>query len=110
MLWLFFAFWFVMTPFVFWYAFKLKRVVMEDGFLRVKGYLREIDIPLADVESVREAGWSRPRHVTLRLRLPSEFGDRIWFIPKREIETAAGGKSPLEELQDRINQPNKKVS
>lgn len=105
MLWLFIAFWSVMTPFVFWFGFKLKRVVMDDRFLRVKGYLNEIEIPLSDVESVSEAGWPRMRHVTLRLRTPSRFGNRIWFMPKRKIETAAGRRTPLEELQKRIDQP-----
>lgn len=110
MLLLFFGFWFVMTPFVFWYASKLKRVVLlDESILRVKGYLKEIDIPLPNVESVTESGWSRMRHVTLRLKVRSEFGDRIWFIPKRKLETL-GRKSTLEELRERIRSMQSAVS
>jgi len=107
MLWLFFGFWFVMTPFVFLYGFKIKRVIIDDRVLRIKGYLNEIEIPLANVESVSEGGWARMRHVTLRLREPTSFGDRIWFMPKRRIETTSGKRTPLEELRKRIYQSNK---
>jgi len=110
MLWLFFFFWCVMTPFVFWYALKLKRVVINEEFLRVKSYLKEIEIPLANVESIKTSTWPNMRHVTLRLKSPSEFGDKIIFIPKKKIGTAAGEKSTLEELRERITQRDKTIS
>jgi len=103
MLVLFLSFWVVVTPFVFWYAIKIKRVVCSENFLRVKGYLREIDIRLADVESVTEGGVARMKHLTLRLKVPSEFGERIWFIPKKKSGIFRSGKSTLEEMQELIN-------
>ena len=108
MLWLFFGSWSVITPLVFWYGFNIKRVLIEDKFLRFKSYLKEIEIPLDGVESVREYGWPM-RHVTLRLKTPSEFGDKVWFMPKRKIEIAGGRKTPLAELLERVHQANERA-
>src|SRR6185295_679611 len=61
------GFWLVMSPFIFWFGFRLKRVILlDDKLLRVKGYLKEIDIPLSNVEEVTESRWPRMRHVKLR--------------------------------------------
>jgi len=99
--WLFLGLWLVVIPFLFWYAYKLKRVILRDGVLVVKGYLNEIEIPLADIASIEKTRWPNMRYAVLRLRAPSEFGERIRFIPKGWLESV-GGRPVLEELQEQV--------
>jgi hypothetical protein len=100
--WLFLAFWVVMTPFVFRYSFKLKRVTMDERSLYVKGYLKEARIPFSNVESITPSRWPNLRHVTLRLKTASEFGTKIMFIPRKRIATPRGEVLTVEELMRRI--------
>jgi hypothetical protein len=102
MLWLMIAAWSLMAPFVFWYAVKLKTVVMDDAVLHIKGYFKTVDIPLADVASVKGRGLML-MHAKLRLKTPSDFGDVIFFMPRGRIPTATGKKLTLVELEARIN-------
>ena len=57
------------------------KVVHIDGEnLYVSNYRREITIPLADIDGVSDFILSNPRTVTIKLKKPSEFGDKIVFI------------------------------
>ena len=80
------GFWLIMTPIVFWFAFKIKRVVLEEGVLTVKGFVKEVQIPANDIEDVRESGFGRMKFLTMSLRSPSEFGHKVSFLPNRGIE------------------------
>src|SRR5437762_1516805 len=95
------VFWALMAPFIFWTAVKLKTVVMDDDVLHVKGYFTEIDIPFADIVSIKRRLLVLP-HVTLQLRAATGFGDKILFIAKGRIVTSAGRRSTFEELGARI--------
>jgi hypothetical protein len=69
-----------------WYALtrRWKSVHLAGDDLYVSNYLKKIRIPLAEVKEVEASsvwGW-HPRTVTLTLNSPSEFGDRIVFVPR----------------------------
>jgi hypothetical protein len=103
-IWILLGAWCVMAPLIFWYAFKLKTVVLDGSVLRIKSYITRIDVPIANVANLK---WRNPLmmpHVTLRLKGDSEFGDKIVFIPRRRIATDAGYRSTLEVLQELINE------
>ena len=102
MWWVFLAAWCVIMPWVFWYAFRLKGVRMGEKALFVRSYRKEIQIPFSEVDGLKESTWPNIRHVTLRLKSPSEFGEKIVFIPKKTVETVAGKRSTIEELRGRI--------
>jgi hypothetical protein len=99
MWWVFLAAYCVMAVWVFWYAYRLKIVRMGEGSLSVRGYLKETQIPFSEVDGLKESAWPNIRHVTLKLRTPSEFGGKIVFIPKKRVETAAGKRATVEELR-----------
>jgi len=66
--------------------FRLKVVNIDGDYLRISNYLKKTTIPLSEVEKVEKSGgysWWRwpPVRVVIFLRGPSEFGDRIMFIP-----------------------------
>ncbi len=67
-----------------WSFAPLKYVAMDDTCLYVSNYRRELRIPLSQVVEVRERRGSRNavRDVTIRLASPTEFGDKIRFIPR----------------------------
>ena len=76
----------------------LKRVDVDTRYLYVSNYLREIKIPLSDVEYV-----SNPQRAALYqsikilLRLPSEFGDVLVFTAPMLM-----GHEIVEELRNRL--------
>src|SRR5262249_30888695 len=59
-----------------------KRVRMDERTLRVSNYLREVEVPLDEVERVHENPWLKSHPVTIRLRRPTVFGDRVVFMPR----------------------------
>ena len=61
---------------------KYKKVALDDEFLYVSNYLKEIKIPLSHVGDVTEFKWIRNRPITIHLRTESEFGRKITFTPK----------------------------
>lgn len=62
-------------------AGSLKRVLIAGDKLLVSNYLREIEVPLSQVEYVDGPDWSSLQRITLALREPSEFGEEIVFTP-----------------------------
>src|SRR5947209_7885557 len=61
-------------------AAPLKRIDIDDEHLYVSNFLKEIVIPLRDVESVTEIRWINIHPVTLHLRRESEFESTITFM------------------------------
>ncbi len=61
---------------------KFMAVAVDERFLFVSNFLKEISIPLSNVSDVTEIVWIRGNPVTIHLRTPSEFGRKITFIPK----------------------------
>ena len=67
--------------FAFWMLGGLKSVYLKDDCLLVSNYLKEIEIPLSNVENVSKPENSSHQRIMLYLREPSEFGGRIVFMP-----------------------------
>ena len=65
-------------------TFRWKSVHLQGDVLSVSTFLRRGEIPLANVESVSASSWWgwQPRTVTVTLKSPSEFGERIVFVPR----------------------------
>ena len=55
---------------------------VADGFLYVSNYMKEITVPLTEIYDVTENIWINIHPVTIHLKSPSEFGDKIRFMPK----------------------------
>jgi hypothetical protein len=71
-----------------WYlaTYNLKRVYLEGENLYVANYLKWVRIPLTEVDGIGTSWWNGERgkqpRITLTLKAPSEFGDRIVFSPR----------------------------
>ena len=59
-----------------------KDVSVDDEFLYVSNYRKEIKIPVSNIENVTEIKWIRTRPITIHLKNDSEFGRKIVFMPK----------------------------
>lgn len=66
------------TVFFCWWGVKLKRVSVDDRNLYVSNLVKEILIPLSEVDAVEDyqGGWP----VIIRLKAESEFGRTIFFL------------------------------
>lgn len=60
----------------------LKRVRIDQEFLYVSNYRREIALPLSSIDAVTENRWINLHPVTIHLRVPTAFGQKITFMPK----------------------------
>lgn len=69
-------------PAMFLTVMRYKKVLIDDAFLYVSNYRREIAIPVSEIENVTETKWIRTRPVTIHLKNDSEFGRKIVFTPK----------------------------
>jgi hypothetical protein len=67
-----------------WYviARPLMVIQVDDRFLRVSNYRREIQVPLSDVVRITENRLVNIRPVSIHLDRPTVFGTRIKFMPK----------------------------
>jgi ABC-type phosphate/phosphonate transport system permease subunit len=73
--------WIVCSAFLYWSCVRLKKVSIDDQFLYVSNYLKEIAIPFSLIGDVTENTWLNTP-VTIHFKLPTEFGDEIVFMPK----------------------------
>ena len=57
---------------------------LKGDALSVSNYLKRIEIPLANLESVEASSWWgwQPRTITVRLKSATEFGKSIVFVPR----------------------------
>ena len=69
-----------MAMWVVWSLVPLKRVALSETSLHVSNYLREIVVPLSDVNSVTEIE-GRAYRVVIEFKRRTRFGRRIRFSP-----------------------------
>jgi hypothetical protein len=68
--------------FPWWCCMRLKRVEIDERWLYVSNYFKEIRVPLEHIEDVSENRWVNIRPITVEFRRETEFGSRIIFMPK----------------------------
>ncbi|HMS39915.1 MAG TPA: hypothetical protein PKE69_06805 [Pyrinomonadaceae bacterium] len=61
---------------------RYKKVSVDERFLYVSNYRKEIKIPVSSIADVTETKWVRTRPITIHLKNDSEFGRKIIFTPK----------------------------
>lgn len=64
-----------------WQGVKTCRVEADDENFYISNFGKETVVPRSDLFEATELRWVKPYWVTLKLRRPSDFGDRILFIP-----------------------------
>jgi hypothetical protein len=78
---LFFGVGFASIVILYFTVMKYMKVAIDDRFLYVSNYLKEVSIPLSNIQDVTEIIWLRGHPVTIHLKTPSEFGSKITFMP-----------------------------
>lgn len=92
--------WVAGTAFIYWSCIRLKKVSADDNFLYVSNYLKEIYIPLSEIYDVTENVWLNIHPVTIHLKSPSEFGDKIVFMPQIRFFAFFSSHPVVDELKE----------
>lgn len=82
-----------------WMCVPLKRVSMDGKNLYISNYFREITVPLAAIGEVTENRWINIHPVTIHFRRPTEFGQRITFMPTARLFANWSSHPVVEELR-----------
>lgn len=81
MRWIFLGVWLIVSAYLVWFAWRLRRVSLQDGMLIVSNYFREVSVPVADISKVKQSYMSNPPTINIHLDHPTELGQRILFVP-----------------------------
>jgi len=73
------------TGLIYWACMRVKRVFLDENEFVISNYRRTIRVPLRDVERVSSSALLNPELIWLHLRRPTEFGNRIVFMPKQRF-------------------------
>jgi hypothetical protein len=60
-----------------------KKVVLKGDFLYISNYLKSIEVPVSDIDTIEASdfwGW-QPQTVTIKLKSRTIFGNKIVFVP-----------------------------
>lgn len=102
-LWFFIIFWPAMAAWILRSAMRLKWVSVDEAFVYVSCLKKEIRIPLSNIDKIESSEWARPKEITLWLKSPSEFGQKIVFVPRqRFFEGVRSGHPIVDELRARV--------
>ncbi|HVF48571.1 MAG TPA: hypothetical protein VNA19_00710 [Pyrinomonadaceae bacterium] len=71
----------ILSIYIYRHIIRLKAVSVDDDFLYVSDYLREISVPLSEIGDVTQGSWPNNQLIKIRLNSPSEFGTEIAFMP-----------------------------
>jgi len=80
-------------------ALPLKHVDVGDASFFVSDRARQIEIPFRDVATVTGSRFVNPPRVTLHLRKPCEFGDRVVFLPPLRLVSGWKARPLVKELE-----------
>ncbi len=62
---------------------RAKRVWIDANNLYVSDYRREMQIPLANIKTIKVTTWIRPLRISVWFAKPTIFGEKIAFFPSR---------------------------
>ncbi len=99
MKWIFLGAWCLGTGFLLWGCVGLKRVRIDAKNLYISNYLRELIVPFSNIAKVTENQRVNIHPVTIHFRTPTEFGNRIKFMPTTRIFAQSTSHSIVAELQ-----------
>ncbi len=70
----------LLIAFIYWFCIRAKKVSVSGETLFVSNYIKEIQIPLSNVEKVTTV-YIKGHPTTIHLKSASEFGSKILFFP-----------------------------
>jgi len=87
--------------FIFFF-FGIKKVSIDNDFLFVSNFKKEIKIPLSHISLTKENVWILPRKITVGLSEPSAFGEKITFLGYHQPFLFFKTHPALEEIRRRV--------
>ena len=84
---------------------SLKRIRIDEKNLYISNYIHEIIVPLTAIEDVLESYWSIINPVTIYFSAPTQFGERVTFMPKVRLFSLFCSHPVVAELRQYIVQP-----
>ncbi len=105
MKWMFLFAWLTGSSFIIWFSLRLKHVTLTDKLLIVKGYFKEIEVPISSVNYVSESMFVNPKTIKLSIYPESEFGSTIVFMPKVKLYNPFKQHPITKQLMQLSNQP-----
>ena len=90
---------FAFFAFVYWICVPLKKVEMDDKFLYVSNFRKEIIVPLSEIHDVTEIVWINIHPVKIHFKSTTEFGDKIVFMPKFRMFSFFSSHPVVEKLK-----------
>ena len=91
--------WVLVSGYFIWFGRRLKVVSIDENFVYVSQFRQEIQIPLANIEGVKQNWWANPKLITLTLNQPSEFGTSIVFVPTSMMFAAWRSHPIVDEIE-----------
>jgi hypothetical protein len=99
--------WFVGAGFLYWFCGRLKKVSVDENFLYVSNYFKELAIPLSEIFDVTENRWVNTNSVTIHFARPTEFGSKIVFMPTIRVFGFFSSHPVVEELQELVERKSR---
>ncbi len=96
---LFPALFLVIFAVIFWLSMRLKAVSVDDKFLYISNYLKEISVPFSNIQNITELRL-RGHPVTIHFKEKTEFGSKITFLPKMRFFNFARSHPVVAELKE----------
>src|SRR5262245_25198652 len=69
-----FFLWIAVSAFIYWSCIRLKKVGVDENYLYVSNYLKEISVPVSQITDVTENVWINSHPVTIHFQFSTEFG------------------------------------
>jgi hypothetical protein len=98
--------WVVGSLLVWWFSARIKRVRIDEKYLYISNYWKEVRVPLINVTQVRDNMWIDIHPVTIKLSISTSFGSSIVFIPRVRFSTLISARPAVVEIEDAVKNAN----
>ena len=88
----------------FWACMRLKKVDLDDVALHISNYRISVEVPLRSVEAISEGVPISPELVRISFRRPTEFGNKVVFIPKLRFFIGVSPHPIVNELRQLVSE------
>ncbi len=88
---------------IYYVCIRAKKVDIDDNFLYVSNFRKNIQVPLENVKNVSDNVLLSPRPIFIEFHNTTEFGKKIMFIGYTEMFLFFSDHPAVKEIENRIN-------
>jgi len=82
--WMFIGLIIILSGMVYQLCVRIRKVALDDKYLYVSNYIKEIRIPLPNINKVSENYLTTPKLIHIAFKDSTTFGKKISFIPQAD--------------------------